>query len=376
MDWKALTAPRTAITGLLLLFFATLPFIADVLDEPFYFDLFARIMIFIIAAASLDFILGYGGMVSFGHAAYLGIGGYAVAVFSYYGIDNGFIQFFAAAGASCLIALFIGAISLRTGGVYFIMITLAFTQMLFYLGISIEEFGGDDGISTNRSEFFDALDLNDDWTFYYFVFAFLVATLVLLRRIVNSRFGMVIRASRSNDRRMRAIGFSTFRYRLVAFAISGTICGLAGALMVNQDEFLTPEVMGWQTSGEILVIVIMGGMGTIYGALFGTTAFLLMEEYLSGLTQHWLVFFGPFLILIVLFARGGIYSLLPTEVRALPKFVLGCVAVGVGGWLIVLMIEQFDVLATISILAGLIVVLRLAAWKGLNPCASKSGGEP
>ena len=285
------------------------PPIAAVLDEPFYPTLFARVMIFAIAAVSLDLILGYGGMVSFGHAAYLGIGGYAVAILSFYGIDNGFLQFAVAVVASASIALVIGAICLRTTGVYFIMITLAFTQMIFFLGISIEEYGGDDGLNTNRSEFIAALDLNDDTVLYYFILAVMIFCVFVTRRIVRSRFGMVVQGARSNEQRMQAIGFPTFRYKLTAFVIAGTMCGVAGALLANLTEFVTPEYMTWFRSGEIMVMVLMGGMGTVFGPLFGAAAFLLLEEVLSSLTEHWMIIFGPLLVILVLFARSGIYGM-------------------------------------------------------------------
>ncbi len=295
------------VGGLALL--VLVPPIAAVLDEPFYPTLFARIMIFAIAAVSLDLILGYGGMVSFGHAAYLGIGGYAVAILSFYGIDHGFLQFAVAVVASASIALVIGAICLRTTGVYFIMITLAFTQMLFFFGISIEEYGGDDGLNTNRSEFVDALDLGDDTVLYYFILVVMIFCVYVARRIVRSRFGMVVQGARSNEQRMQAIGFPTFRYKLTAFVIAGTMCGVAGALLANLTEFVTPEYMNWFRSGEIMVMVLMGGMGTLFGPLFGAAAFLLLEEVLSSLTENWMIIFGPLLVILVLFARNGIYGM-------------------------------------------------------------------
>ena len=303
--------PRRIAIAIGLAVLVLVPPVAGALDEPFYLTLIARVMIFAIAAVSLDLILGYGGMVSFGHAAYLGIGGYAVAVLSFYGIDNGFLQFAVAIVASGLIALVIGAICLRTSGVYFIMITLAFTQMLFFLGISIEEYGGDDGLNTNRSQFVDALDLGDDVTLYYFILAVLAFCVFLAQRIVRSRFGRVLQGVRSNEQRMHAIGFPTFRYKLTAFVIAGTMCGVAGALLANLTEFVTPEYMNWFRSGEILVMVLMGGMGTLFGPLFGAAAFLLLEEVLSSLTIHWMIFFGPLLVILVVFARQGLFGLIP-----------------------------------------------------------------
>ena len=287
---------------------AIIPLIVAAVNEPFYLDLVTRLMIFAIAAVSLDIILGYGGMISFGHAAYLGIGGYAVGIFSFYGIDNGFLQWPVAIIASALIAAVVGAISLRTSGMYFIMITLAFTQMLYFLGISLETYGGDDGMTTNRSEFAGIIDLYDANTFYYLVFVLLGLALYGSYRLINSRFGMVIRGSRSNERRMQAIGFPTLRYRLVAFTISGAMCGVAGALLANLTEFVTPEFMHWTRSAELLFMVILGGMGTLFGAVLGTAAYLMLEEVLSGYTLHWHIILGPVLILVVLFAKRGIFG--------------------------------------------------------------------
>ena len=363
--------PRFLVTVLFFAVLAVFPWLAlKWWNEPFYVDLATNIMIFAIAAASLDLILGYGGMVSFGHAAYLGIGGYSVAIFSFYGIDNGFLQFAVAIVASATVALAIGAISLRTGGVYFIMITLAFTQMLFFLGISIEEFGGDDGINTNRSEFIEAIDLNDQITFYYFVFAILALCVFLLRRIVASRFGRVIRGARSNDRRMAAIGFPTYRYRLSAFVIAGTMCGIAGALFANLNEFLTPDVMRWQVSGEIMVMVIMGGMGSIFGSVFGAAAFLLAEDYLQDVTEHWMLFFGPLLVFLVLFARNGIHGLIPDHWsrRGALRFSGGCAVVFLGFWIFAVAVEEIGASTTaivflVLILAGRFGSLGLEMWR-------------
>jgi branched-chain amino acid transport system permease protein len=288
------------------------PLVAEALHQPFYIDLFRRIMIFAIAAVSLDLILGYGGMVSFGHAAYLGIGAYAVGILAVHGIESGFIQWPVAMLASLLIALVIGAISLRTSGLYFIMITLAFTQMLYYLGISLETYGGDDGMPLRaRSRFAGLVDLSDSHTFYYVVLGLLLVFLVLGDRLVSARFGMVIRAARSNEARAQAIGFAPFRYKLTAFVIAGSMCGLAGALLANQTEYLTPEFMHWTRSGEILFMVILGGIGTLVGSVAGAVALLLLEQVLSSWTEHWQIVLGPILILVVLFAKRGLVGLLP-----------------------------------------------------------------
>ena len=302
---------RTIVLAAGCLLLALVPPIAALANQPFYLDLFRRMMIFAIAAVSLDLILGYGGMVSFGHAAYLGIGAYAVGIPAFHGLGNGWLQWGLAIAASALIALVIGAISLRTSGVAFIMITLAFAQMLYYLGISLETYGGDNGMRlAGRSEFGGVIDLRQPTVFYYVVLAILVLLLALGSRLVASRFGMVIRAAKSNEPRARAIGFSPFRYKLTAFAIAGGAGGLAGALLANQTEYLTPDFMHWTRSGEIMFMVILGGMGTLFGPVIGAVALLLLEDVLSALTVHWQIILGPILILVVLFSKRGLFGLL------------------------------------------------------------------
>ena len=293
------------LAGLVLL--ALAPPVAGLLDQPFYIDLLRRVMILAIAAVSLDLILGYGGMVSFGHAAYLGIGSYAVAVMAFYGIYNGPLQWLVAIGASALVALAIGSVSIRTSGIYFIMITLAFTQMLYFLGISVDEYGGDDGMGLKKlSQFAGWIDLGDTVSFYYLVLAILSLTLLLVHRLVHSRFGMVIRAAKSNESRTRAIGLSPYAYRLAAFVIAGAICGLAGALYVNHTKYLSPGIMHWTISGDIMFMVILGGMGSTAGPVAGALVLLLLESILSGWTEHWQIILGPFLVFVVLFARRGL----------------------------------------------------------------------
>ena len=305
-------SPRGLAVGAGLLALAAVPLLAAAVNQPFYVDHFRRIMIFAIAALSLDLILGYGGMVSFGHAAYLGVGAYAVGVLAHHGVSNGFLQWGLAIVGSALVALAIGAVSIRTSGVYFIMITLAFTQMLYYLGISIEEYGGDDGMRlTARSQFAGLLDLRDGVTFYYLVLAILALCLLAAYRLVNARFGMVIRAARSNETRARAVGFFPYRHKLTAFVIAGAMCGIAGALLVNHTDYLTPEFMHWTRSGEILFMVVLGGMGTLAGPVVGAVVLLLLEDLLSGWTVHWQIILGPFLVLVVLFAKRGLFGLLP-----------------------------------------------------------------
>ncbi|MCK5273208.1 MAG: branched-chain amino acid ABC transporter permease [Alphaproteobacteria bacterium] len=297
-----------------------LPPVVLALDEPFFISLASRMLIYGLAAASLDLILGFGGMVSFGHAAFFGVGGYAVGILFAHGFEGSEFLGLIPGGDSALVvwplamlvsgtmALVIGAVSLRTGGVYFIMITLAFAQMLYYFFVSLQTYGGDDGLSMYGRSQLPGLDLSDDATFYYVCLALLLLFLWLGRRLMGSRFGMVIAGVRENERRMAALGFPVYRYKLACFAIAGAVAGLAGALIANHAEFVSPSLMGWTKSGEIMVMAIMGGMGTLIGPVFGAAAFLLLEEVLSGWTEHWMIVLGPMLILIVLFAKRGIYG--------------------------------------------------------------------
>src|SRR5712692_875275 len=294
---------------------ALLPVYTAASGDQFVLTLFTRIVILAIAATSLNLILGYGGMVSFGHAAYLGIGGYAVGILGAEGVGSGFVQWPVALAVSGLFALVVGALSLRTRGVYFIMITLAFAQMVYYVAAGLDRYGGDDGLTIySRSRFAGLINLSDHTQFYYLCLALLLASIAFTWRLINSRFGMVICGSRSNDRRMRAIGFPTFRYRLAAFVIAGVWCGLAGALLANHTDFVSPAMMYWTRSGDLIVMVVLGGMASSFGPLFGTVALLVLEELLSGVTEYWQIILGPLLLLVVLFARRGIDGLLEPSV--------------------------------------------------------------
>jgi branched-chain amino acid transport system permease protein len=287
--------------------FAIVPAFAHHGGEGYILALLLRAMIFAIGAISLDLILGYGALISFGHAAFLGIGAYAVGILMSHGIDDAVVQLAAAVAASALFALVTGAISLRTKGVYFIMITLAFGQMLYFLATSLAPYGGDDGMTLpGKSVVFGSKILEQGFGFYYLVLACLVGVYLLCRAIVASRFGRVLRGARENPVRMQAIGFGPFAYQLAAYVIAGTLCGLAGFLLANQTGFVSPAYMTWQRSGELIVMVILGGLGTLHGAIIGAAAFVLLEEGLSRITELWKMIFGPMLVLVVLFARGGI----------------------------------------------------------------------
>ncbi len=324
---SAYLTPRNVVVALLLLLLALVPVYASATGNFFLMTLFARIIILGMAATSLNLILGYGGMVSFGHAVYLGIGGYAVGILAQEGIVSGFAQWPVALAVSALFALIVGALSLRTRGVYFIMITLAFAQLVYYFGVGLERYGGDDGLTvTRRSQFADLINLSNRTQFYYLCLALLIATIYLTWRLVNSRFGLVIQGSRSNDRRMRAIGFPTFRYRLTCFVIAGAVCGLAGALLANHTGFISPATMHWTRSGDLIVMVVLGGMASSFGPLIGAVALLVLEEALPGvirfaafplfgdaathISEYWQIVLGPLFLLVVLFARGGIDGLL------------------------------------------------------------------
>ncbi len=306
-----LITPRVALNAAVVVGLALVPVYAGLAGDPFLLTLFTRVIILALAALSLNLIMGFGGMVSFGHAAYLGIGAYAVGILAKEGIGSGFVQWPVAVAASALYALAVGALSLRTRGVYFIMITLAFAQMIYYVAIGLDRYGGDDGLTIySPSQFGGLIDLNNKTLFYYLCFALLLAAIYLVWRIVNSRFGMVIRGARSNERRMRAIGFPTFRYKLVCFVIAGAMCGLAGALLANHTNFVSPAMMHWTRSGDLIVMAVLGGMHAMFGPLIGALVFLLLQEGLSHVTDYPDLILGPLLLLVAIYVHGGIDALL------------------------------------------------------------------
>jgi branched-chain amino acid transport system permease protein len=330
---SGLLTPRNVVVALLLLFLALVPVYAVYTGNVFLMTLFTRIVILAIAATSLNLIIGYGGMVSFGHAVYLGVGGYAVGILAYERFASGFLQWPVAVAVSALLALVVGALSLRTRGVYFIMITLAFSQMIYYVAAALDRYGGDDGLTiSRRSQFADLINLGNRTQFYYLCLVLLLASIYLCWRIVHARFGMVIQGARSNDRRMQAIGFPTFRYRLACFVIAGCICGLAGALLANHTGFISPAMMHWTRSGDLIVMVVLGGMGSSFGPTIGAVTLLVLEETLpllirlialpfageqlaSRAAEYWQIVLGPLFLLVVLFARGGINGLLESMRR-------------------------------------------------------------
>ena len=290
--------------------FALLPVAAVFGAETYLLDLFMRVMIFAIAALGLDLLVGYGALVSFGHAAFIGIGAYAVAILASHGINEALISLPVALIAATAFAYLTGTICLRTRGVYFIMITLAFGQMAFFLASSLAPYGGDDGLTMHaRSTLFGLSPFKNERLFYYIVLACLIGCYCLCRALVVSRFGRVFRGARENATRMATLGFDIYRYQLTAYAISGALGGLAGFLLANATDFVSPAYMSWQRSGELIIMIILGGLGTLHGAIIGTLAYSLLGEYLSGLTENWKMIFGPLLVLVVLLARGGLLGL-------------------------------------------------------------------
>ncbi len=311
---------KLAVAALMVLL-AALPFAADALGFPATTPLVTRMLIYAIAAGSLNLVLGFGGMISFGHAAFYGIGGYAVGILfqharlsePLFGMMLGTDQFLLAVPAAMVLggvaALAIGALALRTTGVQFIMITLAFAQMLYFLFVSLKYYGGDDGLIVRRRNVLFGLDMRDDKTFYFVVLVLTAAFFALVWRIAGSRFGMVLGAIRQNERRVAAIGIGVYRYKLAAFAIAGLGAGLAGGLWANYARFVSPDMMHWTKSGELMVMVILGGAGTLFGPLFGAAGLIALETVLSAWTERWQLFLGPILLLIILFFRGGLSGL-------------------------------------------------------------------
>jgi branched-chain amino acid transport system permease protein len=291
----------------LFLIFALLPLFAAISGKGYLLSLFARVMIFSIAALSLDLLAGYGGLISFGHAAFMGLGAYAVGILSAHGVQETLLSLPAAILAAALFALLTGCVCLRTKGVYFIMITLAFGQMAFFTASSLAPYGGDDGLTiAARNTLAGFALLRNEQLFYYVVLGCVLGTYLFCRMLIGSRFGRVFQGARENAVRMETMGFDVYRFQLIAYVIAGSIGGLSGFLLANATEFVSPAYMSWQRSGDLIIMVVLGGLGTLNGAIMGAAAYLLLEEWLSGFTEDWKVIFGPLLVLAVLYARGGL----------------------------------------------------------------------
>nr|WP_316644227.1 branched-chain amino acid ABC transporter permease [uncultured Roseateles sp.] len=302
--------PGKAVLLAVLALLLALPFAAKALGLEFYIGVATRVLIFAIAASSLNLILGFGGMVSFGHAAFVGLGAYTVGILMDAGVGSAWVSWPLAMLVSAAAAALIGAISLRTRGVYFIMITLAFAQMFYYIVVSLKAYGGDDGLPlTSRSLIASGLDLKDDAHFYWVVLALCVAVMGFLQRCVNSSFGRLLQGTCENEMRMAAVGTRVFLIRWQAFVLAGALAGLAGALLANLNGLVTPHLMHWTQSGQLMIMVIIGGAGALWGGLLGAAGLLILEELLSSYTLHWHMALGVVLLAVVLFAPKGLSGL-------------------------------------------------------------------
>ena len=301
----------------LIVGFALFPIYTHFADLPFWNDVAMRIMLLGMAAMGLNLVLGYGGMVSFGHAAFIGIGAYCAGISQFYGITNGWVHLGLSIATCGLAGMVIGYLALRTSGIYFIMITLAFAQMLFFLFVSLEAYGGDDGMSIDRGEF-GFIDLYDPLRLYFLIWCTLALISLALMFIVRSRFGVTLRAIKSNESRVEAMGQSPLRFKIIGYVISAVICGIAGTLFASWQEYVSPDIMHWTRSGELMIIIILGGLATLAGPLLGAIVFLLLEESLPLLlgalapayAENWMIIFGPLLIMVVLFGRGGLTGII------------------------------------------------------------------
>lgn len=308
--------PAAVLFGLLCLVLVH----SEIVGHTYYLELATRIMIFGLAAVGLNLILGYGGLVSFGHALYLGVGAYTVAILAQSGVDSGLVQLLVALAVAVVISVLTGYVSLKVSGMGFIMITLAFTQMFYFLMIGLKQYGGDEGLSVDAPTRILGLDLSDPYHLFGLSFVLLAVVCFLAGRLVHSRFGMVIRGARQNDRRMYALGFPAMRYQLCAYVISAMVVAVAGVLLANLSMFSAPSYMNWTMSGDLILMCVLGGLGSLLGPLVGAAVFVGLEEFLStmpiqlpggwndAITTHWMGFFGVFIVLAVIFMHRGIYG--------------------------------------------------------------------
>ncbi|MGA0007205.1 MAG: branched-chain amino acid ABC transporter permease [Burkholderiaceae bacterium] len=305
------------LTFVVLLLLAVVPPLLYVSGNPFYLDLATRLTILATAAVALNLVLGYGGLVSFGHAAYVGIGAYAVGIPGYHALyggleslglatHSGFVHLALAMGISAVFAFLTGLVCLRTKGVYFIMITMAFAQMIYYAIVSIKTYGGDDGLTIDVRSEFPGISLDNPLQLFAVSYGVLLFAIVVVRTLVNSRFGMVLQGAKGNNERVIMLGYNTYAYRLTAYVISGALAGLAGALLGNFTTFISPEMMDWTRSGDLMFMVILGGVATTIGPVLGSVVFIVIEEILSSFTVYWQLPFGLLLMAVVLYGRGGL----------------------------------------------------------------------
>lgn len=307
------------IVGVIFLILLLVPFIADVTSNSFITNMATRFVIYALAAVSLDLVLGYGAMISFGHAAFFGIGGYAVAIIGFHmdmgdtilgwaGSNSALIVWPLAMLVAAVIGLAMGFLSLRTSGVQFIMITLAFAQMLYFVLVGLVIYGGDDGLSVSVRNAIPGLDVENSTVFYYVCLALMAVWVWICRRIVNSPFGMALRGFKQNERRNVNLGYAPMRYKLTAFVISAAGTGLAGALWANYALYASPDMAAWLKSGEFMAMIVLGGMGSIFGPILGAAVYLGLEQTLTAWTENWMLFLGPILVLVILYAKRGLFG--------------------------------------------------------------------
>lgn len=303
---KNLSRPALLIPILLMLGLAALPLVAVRLDDNFWVAFFARVLVYGIAASALNIALGFGGLVSLGHALFLGIGMYSVSLPAYYGITSGWLHLAMCAVACALVGGLTGLISLRTSGIAFIMITLAFAQMGYFVIVSLKQYGGDDGMSIAGSSSFAGVQLNTPTAVYYTAWVLLAALTYWVYRLRQSPFGMVLRGGRQNAKRVMSLGLPLRTYQLAAYVLSAVLCGVAGMLLANLNAYASPSSMSWTVSGELIVMVVLGGMGSVFGPLLGATAFLGAEEVLKAFTEHWMALFGLAILAVAMAGRTGL----------------------------------------------------------------------
>lgn len=299
-----------------ILFFAALAAF-PLLQLDFYNEMVSRIVILALFAVSLDLLVGYTGLISFGHAAWFGIGGYAFALLStqYKIASSLWVTMPVALIATALLSTLVGLLVLRTKGLYFIMVTLALAQVFFFLFHDVPAIGGStDGINLYSKPIatlgnFNILDLESPTVLYYFILATLAGAMILISILLRSPFGRAIQGIKENEHRMRSIGFPVFRYKLAAFVISSTIAGLAGYLFAIQSGGVNPDLLSWHQSADVLLMLIFGGTGQLWGGVIGAFAFVLVKELLMSYTQLWQLWFGVVIVLVVLFLPGGLISL-------------------------------------------------------------------
>jgi branched-chain amino acid transport system permease protein len=313
-----LRKPGTLVPVLLLVLLAFVPLGAQASGESFWVAFFARIVIYAIAATALNIALGFGGLVSLGHALFLGIGAYSVAIPSFHEIGNGWVHLAICVVACTLVGLLTGAVSLRTKGIGFIMITLAFAQMGYFVFVSLKQYGGDDGTPiTYTSEFF-GVNLGQAVPLYWVALVILCLLVWWSARLRVAPFGMVLRGARENARRVNAIGFRSTRYQLAAYVVSAVLCGIAGMLLANLTAFASPSTLSWIVSGDLIVMIVLGGLGTVFGPFLGALVFLGAEEVLKSITESWQAVFGLAIFLIALLRTPGIAGLLARFERRKP----------------------------------------------------------